>query len=123
MSATKSKSITFSQETGRWEVMVPINWSKIMSPTYELAGSYATEKEALDALDNYYDKTASQMRYGGVMARVEADQQTIVALRLHVAALKKELDELKTHEKYAPGGSGYLAAAARWDRNVQKRKD
>ena len=80
MSTTKTKSITFSQETGRWEVMVPINWSKIMSPTYELAGSYATEKEALDALDNYYDKTASQMRYGGVMARVEADQQTIVSL-------------------------------------------
>ena len=95
MSTTKPKSITFNQETGRWELMVPINWSNIMSPTHEPAGSYATEKEAKTAFDNYFDTTAGQMRYGGVMARVEADQQTIVALRLHVAALKKEVAELK----------------------------
>ena len=95
MSTTKPKSITFNQETGRWELMVPINWSNIMSPTHESAGSYATEKEAKTAFDNYFDTTAGQMRYGGVMARVEADQQTIVALRLHVAALKKEVAELK----------------------------
>jgi hypothetical protein len=95
MSITKPKSIIFSQKTGRWELMVPINWSNIMSPTHEPAGSYATEKEAKDAFDKYYDTTAGQMCHGGVMARVEADQQIIVALRLHVAALKKELDELK----------------------------
>ena len=86
-----------NKNTSRWETKVPIDWSGIQNGLTESLGSYATKEEAELALKEFFDSVGGT-RYGGVMARSEADDQTIKALRLRVAALEKERNELKMRE-------------------------
>ena len=109
--------ITLNESTGRWEAVVPIDWSGLQNGLTESLGSYATKDEAAAALKSFFDSTA-KMRHGGVMARVEADDQTIKALRLRIASLEKERNELKEDLTYKKKNvfllrSSYLSLASR----------
>jgi len=121
--------ITFSERTGRWEVNVPINWSGIQKT--ESVGGYATKSEAELALKTFYVGLAhasffdsvSGPRHGGMVARAEAADQTIKALRLHVAALEKERNGLKDdltskNKIFLALRSNYLTLASNSDGNA-----
>ena len=102
--------------TGRWEAVAPIDWSGLQNGLTESLGSYATKDEAAAALKSFFDSTA-KMRHGGVMARVEADDQTIKALRLRIASLEKERNELKDvlkdkDKNFSTLRSSYLVSAS-----------
>ena len=108
--------ITLNESTGRWEAVVPIDWSGLQNGLTESLGSYATKDEAAATLKNFFD-TMAVMRHGGVMARVEADDQTIKALRLRIASLEKERNELKDERhlfitNFSTLRSSYLVSAS-----------
>ena len=121
--------IAFSETTDRWEVNVPINWSGLQKT--ESVGGYATKSEAELALKTFYAGLAhasffdsvSGPRHDGMVVRTEAADQTIKALRLHVAALEKERNGLKDdltskNKIFLALRSNYLTLASNSDGNA-----
>jgi len=79
----------------------PITWSGIKKAPMESLGSYQTKDEAIFAADEFFAMT-SKPKLGGIMARSEADEQTIKALRIRVASLEASLAREK---RVAPVGT------------------
>ena len=104
--------ITFSERTGRWCVEVPINGSENQKTEY--AGDYATKSEADLAVKSFFDCVSLSPPPNSFAY----NHETIKALRLHVAALEKERNELKEDLTYKKKNvfllrSSYLSLASR----------
>ena len=131
--------IAFSETTDRWEVNVPINWSGLQKT--ESVGGYATKSEAELALKTFYAGLAHASFFDSLLllrspppsalplslspyqVRTEAADQTIKALRLHVAALEKERNGLKDdltskNKIFLALRSNYLTLASNSDGNA-----
>ena len=91
----------YNDKTKVWDVSVPITWSGIKKAPMESLGSYQTKDEAIFAADEFFAMT-SKPKLGGIMARSEADEQTIKALRIRVASLEASLAREK---RVAPVGT------------------
>ena len=91
----------YNDKTKQWDVSVPITWSGIKKAPVESLGSFQTELDAVVAVEEFFTMTAKP-KLGGIMARSEADEQTIKALRIRVASLEASLARLK---KYVPVGT------------------
>ena len=86
---------TFNLGTGLWDAIVPISWHGIKKAPRESLGSYLRQPDAVAAVEEFFTFVTSTPKFGGMMARSEADDQTIKALRIRVN-LSKRLTILST---------------------------
>ena len=91
----------YNYKTNEWDVSVPITWSGIKKAPMESLGSYQTEVDAVAVVEEFFTITAKP-KFGGMMARSEADEQTIKALRIRVVSLEASLAREK---RVAPVGT------------------
>ena len=94
----------YNDVADEWDVSVPITWNGIKKAPMESLGSYQTELEATNAVKAFFIAVNVKPKFGGMMARSEADEQIIKALRIRVASLMASL-ERERKMKVAPVGT------------------
>ena len=95
-----SRYCTYNTEAKYWDVSVPIHLSGIQKAHQESLGYFRREEDAHKAVTRYFKFVYQKPCFGGVMARSEADDQRIEALRIRVSSFEAEITSMKGERKF-----------------------
>ncbi len=90
-----SRYCIYNNDAKHWSVTIPINWSGIQKDHQESLGYFRREEDAHAAVIRFFKVVSHKQHFGGIMARREADDQRIEALRIRVASLEAEITSMK----------------------------